>query len=685
MNTPRVVRSARRAVLVMVRITLLVALFFVAGHGVAQENKIWALAKSKGDSVLIRWAPESIPVWQVGIKHGYVIERTELSSSSTDSSGIVMLSKLPVMAYSPAELEMLDKEEPFASVIYETFYSQEFKPALPEQGVGNFLQSYNEMEMRFGFSLFVCDFSTRVARAAGLFFVDKDVKPGKRYAYRISLADSPAGLTVAPGIAVVDAGKETVLAPPTDVVAVFSDRSVKLRWPSFIHKGLYTAYKLERSFDGKQFTPTTELPLVNATREEDPMFFFGNDSVPENNRKVYYRVKGLTPFGEESPASDVVSGMCFGSGEVAATIDTVMDDKRGALVRWTMGGDVKSKKVWLLRSPSSGKPYEPLTKKPLKSDATEFVDAAPLPNNFYKLRLEAADGSATESFPYMYVKTDSMPPVAPTGLMGKIDSAGVVTLSWNANTDADIDSYKVFRGNSLNSTFMDVSNYYQKANIFTDTVNLQTLNKAICYKVVAYDRRYNASDFSKVLLLNLPDTIPPVPCQIVDIEEQRGEVALAFEPSPSSDVATYRLLRRQETDSVGVEVAKWAEKSLPARYNDAPAATDKRYGYTLETVDISGNRNYSLTRYAYVQQEAKLRLRLDGSATGNAIALTWERIGGTNPIYLYRAADEAPFSLLVLLPSSDTGYSDTSLEHGHRYRYLLKVEQQLSIPIIVEF
>src|SRR5690606_40268378 len=48
-----------------------------------------------------------------------------------------------------------------------------------------------------------------------------------------------------------------------------------------------------------------------------PIYEYATDSLPDNVSALYYRVKGITPFGEEGPPSDVVSG----SG--AVTVETV--------------------------------------------------------------------------------------------------------------------------------------------------------------------------------------------------------------------------------------------------------------------------------------------------------------------------------------------------------------------------
>ena len=48
---------------------------FVSSVLAQTENRLTCLALVKKDSVVLRWVPVSIPVWQAGIKYGYVIQR----------------------------------------------------------------------------------------------------------------------------------------------------------------------------------------------------------------------------------------------------------------------------------------------------------------------------------------------------------------------------------------------------------------------------------------------------------------------------------------------------------------------------------------------------------------------------------------------------------------------------------
>ncbi len=47
---------------------------FVSNVLAQTDNKLACVALVKEDSVVLRWVPASVPVWQIGVKYGYVIK-----------------------------------------------------------------------------------------------------------------------------------------------------------------------------------------------------------------------------------------------------------------------------------------------------------------------------------------------------------------------------------------------------------------------------------------------------------------------------------------------------------------------------------------------------------------------------------------------------------------------------------
>jgi bacillopeptidase F (M6 metalloprotease family)/subtilisin family serine protease len=83
---------------------------------------------------------------------------------------------------------------------------------------------------------------------------------------------------------------------------------------------------------------------------------------------------------------------------------------------------------------------------------------------------------------------DTTPPAAPTGLTGSSDSLGAVNLTWNANTDADLTNYRVYRS-TAGAAFAPLGSAENTS--YTD--GTAPSGQESTYVVTAYDRWGNES------------------------------------------------------------------------------------------------------------------------------------------------------------------------------------------------
>ena len=245
------------------------------------DNKLVCTALIKKDSVILRWVPSSIPIWQVGIKYGYIIRRYTISKGGVfipdGLSKGELLTPAPIRPLASEMFEKLTLCDPRAAVVEEAIYGTEFLSPQSSENFAGFMKAYNAIEVRFGFALFICDLSPAVSRAAGLRFTDRNIASDERYAYSISLANIPDGMQIDPVVVVLDAGLVTQLPVDEDIQAILLDKAVKFQWPVSLYKGTYTAFIIEKSTDGKSFTSVSDLPLVNLSENEnDKYFIFDN-------------------------------------------------------------------------------------------------------------------------------------------------------------------------------------------------------------------------------------------------------------------------------------------------------------------------------------------------------------------------------------------------------------------------
>jgi hypothetical protein len=664
-------------------VLFLINLFCCGSFAFSQtDNSLTCLALVKRDSVVLRWVPNSIPVWQTGNKYGYVIKRYTIARDGAfipdGLSNAEMLTPNPLKPYSNDEFEILTLSEPNSAIVRDAIFGNEFQSPTESNNFIGFMKGYNDLEVRFGFALFACDLSPKIARAAGLRFTDRNVLPNERYAYSISLANIPDGMEVEPAVVVLDAGLLTNLPVINDVEAIFLDREVKLRWPILLFKGIFTAYILEKSVDGTSFAPVSGLPLVNLTEKDNPVYFVYTDSLINNDIQIWYRVKGISPFGETGPVSDLIKGKGTPEFTAYAVIDSAeVIENNKIVIRWRVSERESAPVtgISVLRSGTPDGVFESLSGKPLPSNARMYSDVRPRLSNYYKILLVGRNNLKSLSFPYLVQTVDNDPPSAPQMLTGKVDSSGIVTIAWKKNSESDLLGYKVFVANSPDEEFVSLSHEISKQNVCHDTISLNTLTQKICYRVVAFDKTYNGSEYSEILQLTRPDTICPAPAVITRIDVFDGNVIIHLEKSPANDIKSYELQRITENDTIFIVLKSWKD-NLPESFNDASAGPGRNYYYLLKTIDFTGNVSGN-KRNVYVPDTSPKTIKLSAKygVSGRSVLLMWDMPAGFQPAktIIYRGKEKEPVTILITLEGVDQVFEDNDIEMDLTYTYRMKV------------
>jgi hypothetical protein len=149
----------------------------------------------------------------------------------------------------------------------------------------------------------------------------------------------------------------------------------------------------------------------------------------------------------------------------------------------------------------------------------------------------------------MAIVPDTTAPNIPTGLKGRIDSNGLVYLSWYPNNDEDMEGYKVYYSHSPEHQFMQLTLLPTVNTHFVDSITLKTLTKKIYYRVVAVDKNNNHSDYSGILELKKPDIIPPTPPAIKNVTVLPNKAEIEFVATASTDAVAYIILRKENDGS----------------------------------------------------------------------------------------------------------------------------------------
>jgi uncharacterized protein len=645
-----------------------------------RKNSVVILGKPKQDGIWLRWAPTTISAWQLGNKYGYTIERFTLQpDGELEPNSQKLLTTSPLKPYTQAEFENLSNPSDEVSAVQELLYGEDLNKSYSSNDIGAVLSKTRELENRFGFTLLMCDLSQEAAKSAGLFLKDPTAVKGKRYIYRIKLAATLPNINSDPATAVISVVEEKPLQTIKDLHPTFADKKVTLTWSTILHKGIYTAYYVERSEDGKNFKKLSEVPYVHMTQKLESEEAHYVDSLDVNQKTYYYRINGISPFAENGPYSNIVSGAGIDdlNGFLIIREGKVLEQKK-VKIGWEFPADAEKQIAGFIvaNSPTPSGPYVDLVKKPILKTLREFLTETPYYNTYYILRAIDKNGNEiTRSYPYLVQIADETPPNIPIGLDGVMSKTGVASLKWNANTDKDLLGYRVFRTNSLKEEFVEVTKEIIPNPVFNDSVNIHVLNKKIYYRVVAVDKNYNPSDYGNLLLLQRPDVIAPTKPVFLKTDITKDSIALKWENSVSDDVAKYELIKIEKEDKLNRVIKTWYPNDTLTQFNDISLTLGKTYTYKIIVYDSSGNISEGISRQVFYETGVRKpvsEIKASTDREKKLIELSWRNESPAVKVMVYRKINNNPYSLYETQDGNIERFVDKSIAINNVYGYKIQ-------------
>jgi uncharacterized protein len=669
-----------------------------------EQPGVKLLGKSTDRSVLLRWAPNSPAIWQYGNKYGYVIERVTL----TVNGKVQKEPKKQILNSQPIKplpesywSEPMDNDD-YVAIAAQAIFGETFE--LTNDYRSDIIQVVNkarELESRFSFAVFAADQSMEAARLSGLFYEDEAIAPDTKYLYRV-YANIPLDIIQADtGFVYIGLQDHKPLPAIRDLEVKFGDRGAMLSWNSQLLSKIYNAFWVERSEDGKNFMKVTQRPVLNTFQGEEPTtaLTFRLDSLPANDKTYYYRVIGVDAFGESGPPSEIVSGSGKPEFNYSPTIKNAVVQKEVGVVIDFVFPDESLPLISsfdLVRVDPITKNYSPVITKALK-ESRVITDSVPETVNYYVIRATDKYGRATYSFPYLVQLEDSIPPHQPLGFTGKIDSLGVVYLSWSKNSDNDIFGYSVFRANHPKDEFVQLPGRIVEQTIFFDTIKLDNLSKKIYYKLRAFDRRFNPSKFSQLLELKKPDKIPPAPAIFTQIRNDSLGIYIQWEESPSEDVSWYLIYRKQSNDSLWTLLKSFQRHDLSYRFVDTAANHKETYDYTLVVVDDSGLESIpsppiSLTRVSKHPHPKIMNVFNYIEDDGKSVRIGWSyNFDGVHEFLIYKSVNDGGLRLYKSVSRATKEISEKMIRPDNKIEYRIRAQFEtgefspLSDPLIIKF
>jgi len=645
---------------------------------------IYLMGKNTGEQVMLRWVPSTSGAWIMSNSKGYQVDRMVFTSEDDFmKTGYVPLTKAPLKPWPLEQWEQPALEDDYAAVAAELLYGDRSEQA----EATNMFERADQFKNLFSTAMLAAEFSSTAAQGMALSYIDNDINKDKFYLYRVySLASQP-GYPIDTAYLMI--GSNEITTTPAVNIEQYKEREeqVELWWDRSLHAQHFGAYMVERSVDGRNFNTITQAPFLDSPfpgSEISAQFIIFEDSV-DNYVPYYYRVRGITPYGEYSEYSNVVKAMGRDRTPPSApgNVRSSQQTDGSMKLEWDVAPESASDISGFMVAKKIGKNGEPfnLTTEPIPFNQRYFVDKSfdEVVNNWYFIAAVDSVGNASVSMPIYAGVKDSIPPSPPTGLVGSIDSTGLVSISWNLNKERDLKGYVVFFTNQDDHVFANVTNKPIYDTTFTDTVDIKVLTKAIYYKVVAVDANFNYSEDSEVLALMKPDVLPPVAPVFTDYKVSQQGIRLTWAQSSSNDVVSHQLSRREKGTENWQQLFESDSIKTYQAFLDVALEKNKTYEYKIVAVDESdllSPVSYIITLKAIDFSQKPNVNQLTASLTGQEkkeVQLTWAyQVSGDYYFRLYRAIDGGGFTVISQLDQGERQFKDDEIRPNKKYEYTVK-------------
>jgi fibronectin type 3 domain-containing protein len=668
-------------------------LFTAASHvpAAAQDSaQINVRFSVRQDAVLLRWAASTPIAWKRTNTYGVnIIRYTVVRDGTTLPQPEIKTLTQPVLVARPLnEWESIAQTSDYAAIIAQALYGETFElSGGDEKGITKIVNMAQELEQRFTVSLYAADMNFEAACMAGWGWRDTEVRQNERYLYRIiPVVPENSDQYIAMGTAFAAMDEYQTLPKPIEPTAVFDNKSVMLVWDYGTFKDVYNSYFVEKSTDGRNFKRLDGIPVTNLNDSEEkmPLRMYFIDSLADNTSQYHYRMVGVTAFGETGPPSESVSGRGRELLPYVPYIGSAVFDNAGNLeIEWEFDrqGEDLIRGFELNRSDNSNGGYA-VEMKNIEPDRRKLLfDKDKLrASNYFTITAIPREGEPRKSFPVLVQPTDSIPPAVPAGLQGSIDSAGIVTLAWNKNSETDLLGYKIHRSFLKSGETMPLFDIALRDTVYRDTIDINSLNRKVYYNLSAVDLRYNQSDLTPLLELEKPDLIPPSSPVISGYKIREDGIEIQWVNSSDADVVQHHVWRREKSEGyMPATLLKSVTDSAVTSYVDMSAMTDVRYVYTVTALkknlleSAPSNELTAFTNSARQQNPELDYFDATIDKQNKMLKLTWgDKLRDVRYYELYRGTNGENMSLWKTLQSDRHEIIDDNLSANTTYQYIIR-------------
>jgi len=650
----------------------------------AQDSiSVKVIARPLPEKTLLRWAVNEPYAWKKANEHGFLVERATISRNGEAVVPIErkMIVSNPLRPKPLEEWETLANKDQNFAVMAQALFGETFQVTTPGSAMGQVFAVNEELEQRFTIALIAAEQNFEAAKMAGWGYEDNTISPNEKYIYTISVATPEESvIKIEKGTVFASADLYEELPKPIGLIGAFGDGHVLLSWNFNLLQNLYSSYSVERSANNSTYKQLNGLPVFNAEqpKETGELSMFYTDSIA-NGIPYYYRIKGKTAFGEIGPVSEPLMGQAEQKlGFVPRIYKKEIPTDSKAILYWEFDekGDELISGFELKRSNNDQGPFETVKSDiPISVRKVEFDGLKRI--NYFTIVAKGKNGLDSESFSTMVQPIDSIPPKPPMGLKGIMDTTGIIRLNWQKNVEEDLSGYRIFKSNNPNIEFSEITKTTFSNESYSDTIPVSTLNKKVYYKIKAEDLRYNKSEFSEILIVDIPDLIPPSPPVLKNYEVISEGIRINWIPSSSLDVSSHSLYRKSGNQETKWELLKEFASLLDTTFLDSKDLGPNSYNYTIIAKDTSGLESapanpITINWLGKTLEEKDIKFSGTVNRELRFINLSWRIKEEIREYRLYRGNNESNLRLYKTLDGNSKSYNDVSLEINSNYTYGLQ-------------
>lgn len=682
------------------------------------QSQIHLLARTYGDSIVLRWAPEDYASWQYLNAVGVDIYRIPIADGKKQDAQL----RIDTLAHrlKPATLEqwryMYPESDSVAVIAMGTLYSEGgFTQEQSRYGTGEMgalLDVYNDQQFRFGMAVLASEWRRDVAENLAMRLVDRKVKKGEKYRYivRPSEFDSTGHLQFRVGYIEEIENKKYV---PEAYEAVMGDSVVGINqlriWWEQTNR--FSSFDIHRRAMGEQkWTKVNDNPFIMMRDINDEgLDNFINDNVGPGTYE--YRISGYDAFGDliaaknyhvatmpdlQAPRPPKLKHIVINrrnsddpSKEVFADFhfykDTIEADFIGYKILYYKRAHDERKAEWVELTPN----LIPV------NDTVCTVDVSQISSS--QVTVAAYDSAQNVSYSMTHVMrvTDMKAPDAPENFRYEVldNKVGIIKLSWTAPS-ADVDYYELAFANDTTHEFMlrKISGEsLLRDTIFVDTLAVDVNQKYIYYKVRAIDYATNEGAYTAPLQVLRPSMIQPAVPHIdsVWVDQIKG-VRMRWVCSNEQQVSHHVLMRKLANAKTWTVIGVYNGDSLRAAGNmvdvmDVPEHVRRnRYEYAMESFSYAGiSSGLSLVYSTRFEGERvfewPIKLMGDYDVKNKQTKIVWETDGnlpykGEWYFCVYRkGARDTRHKFLMSVSANERMFQDYLLSPGESAEYFVRI------------